>query len=357
MTLDEAKIAFAIEAAPRDPFSQYVKQVVTGEKDWPAAGGADPAVVEAERRRLAQELFDGIELVDLVGHSTPRGCCLKLGDWVLTPDEAARLASYLPKTVKAVRLIGCKTVSTDEGRAAAAAFTQYGMEAYGTLNKVYTTHFDAAGVKRGAEGPPLLGFYPEGRDSWPPPMGTPGSGRRPLALRILLLVGWVIALPILGPLWLVARLARLMRAAICWLYWCGYRRQVVRRSTAPGDPRARIAELLRAEGEPMPGLLTEPLLVFEVASGSETWTLEILFDFEHARFYTGASSAAERHRVYAVRGFGWIAKTPLEAYLERAPAGVTVTSRHEEAGDRCGRVPARGAGAEAPTGARAPAAA
>ena len=88
----------------------------------------------------------------------------------------------------------------------------------------------------------------------------------------------------------------------------------------------------------MPGLLTEPLLTFEVKSGWKTWTLEILFDFEHARFYSSTSSVRRRERVYKIRGFGRVAKTLLEAYLELAPEGVKLISRHEEAGDRGGPI-------------------
>jgi hypothetical protein len=302
----------AIQAAPTDSFQQCVKHVVDGETDWPAASGGDRAEVEAQRRRLARELFDGAEVVDLVGHSTPRSCCLRLGDWVLDPAEAARLASYMPKSVKIVRLIGCSTATTEEGRAAAAAFARGGLQAFGTLNRVYTTHFDRNGVKRGIEAPPLLGFFPDGRGSFHTsgPTADGGRARGPLA--------WVRR----GAWWVIAVLHGLFLRVL----------------RAHGTPRSRISGLLRSEGVAMPGLLTDPLLTFAIASGAETWTLEILFDFEYARFYSSASSAAERDLVYEIRGSGWIARTPLEAYLERAPRGVTLIQRHDEAGDHWARV-------------------
>jgi hypothetical protein len=313
MHLGDMRRVLAIHSAPTDPFQRYVKQLVDGEKDWHAASSIDRAEIEAQRRSLAQELFDGTELVDFVGHSTPRSCCLKLGDWVLTPEEAARLASYMPKSVKAVRLIGCSTATTQEGRAAAIAFTQCGLQAYGTLNKVYTTHFDERGVKH-VGGPPLVGFLPDGRGGHTISDGAPELG-------------------LTGP---IAWLRRAAWWTIAVLYWIFLRLLPARR-----EPRAQIARLLRPEGAAMPGLLTEPLLAFELASGAETWTLEILFEFEYARFYASGSSAAERDRVYEIRGAGRLAKTPLELYLERAPRGLVRIHRHEEAGDRCGRIPAR----------------
>ncbi|HEY0989312.1 MAG TPA: hypothetical protein VGD80_19720, partial [Kofleriaceae bacterium] len=98
------------------------------------------------------------------------------------------------------------------------------------------------------------------------------------------------------------------------------------------------------QGSAMTGLLTEPLFVFGVASRSGMWTLEILFDFESARFYASAGAAGGRDLVYKIHGFGQFAKTPLEAYLERGPRGITLISRHEEAGNRCDGVPPRGNG-------------
>ena len=293
-----------------DAFVSCVKGIVEGEKEWRSSGGNELADLEPGRRQQTHELFDGADRVDLVGHSTPKYCYLKLGDWVLDPDAVERLASYLPKSVKIVRLIGCGTASTKEGRAAIAAFARFGLEAYGTLNKVYTTHFDREGVKRGIEGPPLLGISPaDGRGEVP----TSARGR----LRGLL--GWL------------RRGARWAGAALHGLS--------LRVVSANEAPRSRISRLLRPERTAMPGLLTEPLLTFEIASGEETWTLEILFDFEYARFYASGSSVAEQSLVYEIRGSGWAARTPLEVYLGRAPGGVTLRQRHDEAGDRCGGVP------------------
>ena len=306
-----------------DPFGDYIKAIVDGEKIWPASGGDDLEELEVRRRRLAHEIFAGAELVDLVGHSTPINCYLKLGDWVLDPAGAERLASFLPKSVKIVRLIGCSTASTVAGRAAAVALTRSSVVAYGTLNKVYSTHFDKDGVKKVPGAPPLRGFFPAERECLPAELPTSSDMADRSRSRGLL--------PWLG------------RGT--WRALSGLYRVFIRLLPEQWTLRSRIWGLLHSNGESMPGLLTEPLCSFAIASRSGDWMLEILFDFEHARFYPSGSSAEARDLVYGIRGFGRAAKTPLEAYLERGPRGVTLKKRHEEAGDRCaGALPKGGNG-------------
>jgi hypothetical protein len=307
--MKEVRIAIGFECGDR--FGDCIREIVEGEEHWPPSQGSDPAEIEAHRRRLAQELFDGADLVDLVGHSTPIKCFLKIGDWVLDRAAADKLASFLPSSVRIVRLIGCSTASTEDGRAAAAALTRDRLDAYGTLNKVYSTHFDKGGVKKGIGAPSMRGFFPAGRA--PTPLPTAGGAADKQRSRVLLV-------------WLGRRPWR----AILRIY-----RRIRRLFPSREDPWSRISGLLHPGGTAMPGLLTEPLLVFQVESRSASGTLEILFDFECARFYASVGTVGDHDLVYEVRGFGQAAKTPLEAYLERGPRGVTLIGRHKEAGDRC----------------------
>jgi hypothetical protein len=303
---DPLAVCITIGMGNDDPFAECIRKIVEGEKDWPASKGSAASELEAQRRGYSRELFKGAGRIDLVGHSTPIKCCLKLGDWVLDAAAAERLASYLPDGVQIVRLIGCCTAATEDGRAAAVALTRHRLAAYGTLAKVYSTHFDKDGVKEGIDGPPLREFLSEGHD--------PDSHPAPERVR---------------PNGLLTRLGRVLWRLILRLY-----RTVRRIVPSQRDPRARISGLLHSEGTSLPGLLTEPLLVFRVESKVGAWTLEILFDFECARFYA-SSSAGDRNVVFKICDFGRVAKTPLEAYLEQGPAGVTVINRHEEAGARC----------------------
>jgi hypothetical protein len=320
--MEEKVTAIAIEEGDR--FGEHIRKIVDGERNWPASRGHDAAEIEAERRALAQEFFTGVELIDLVGHSTPIKCCLKLGDWVLDRTAAEKLASYLPDSVQIVRLIGCSTASTEEGRAAAVAITRYRRKAYGTVNKVFSTHFDKQGVKDGIGAPPMRGFIPTDRAPVPlPAAGGTADERRSRGLLV-----WLGRRP-----WkAILRIYRRIRRLLPW----------------QEDPWSRISRLLHPGGAAMPGLLTEPLFVFGVASRAGTWTLEILFDFECARFYASVDAAGDRSLVYKIRGFGQFAKTPLEAYLERGPRGVTLIRRHEEAGNRCDGVPPPGSGITPP---------
>jgi hypothetical protein len=286
-----------------------------------------------------QELFAGAEQVDLVGHSTPINRYLKLGNWILDPIEAERLASYMPASVKRVRLIGCETAKTREGRAAVEALTQRGLLAYGTINRVYTTHFDKNGVKR-IGGPGLREFLPGAAHTpplspAPPSPVPPGDNASSLPATVIHAPG--VTVPHAHPTvprplaWLGRRALSVITAAfavVCWLFWHVFASHKV--------PHRWIWCLLSPSGTEMPGLLTEPLLIYEITSGQKLWTLEILFDFKYARFYSNRASAAKRQRVYKIRGSGRTAKVLLESYLEVARHGVTLIDRHEEAGDRGG---------------------
>jgi hypothetical protein len=323
-----------------DSFLQALTDEMECETVLPAASGNDLVSVAMQRKNQVQALFDGAELVDLVGHSTPIKCYLKLNDWVLNPTEAERLASYLPQSVKRVRLIGCSTAKTDDGCAAAKALARSGRLAYGTINNVYTTHFDRNGVKRGIGAPALRAFLPEKSVADPssptidlssPPVcriHAPGvavaADERGTVPRFLAWLGrqaWlVISVPVAVLIWLVRRLFATPDVPHKWIRW-----------------------LLGPLSVGMPGLLTEPLLTYEIRAGREIWTLEILFNFERARFYARTDSDAKKQRVYKVRCSPREAKTLLEAYLPgttlRGAAvrdQVLLRRRHDEAGSRGG---------------------
>jgi hypothetical protein len=146
--MDEQRTVIAIQENPLDSFQRGLADFLVDDVAVPYARGNDLTDIEAQRRRKLHELFDGAEVVDLVGHSTPIKRHLKLGDWVLNPGEASRLASYLPASVKCVRLIGCATASTQDGRDAVQSLARSGLVAAGTRHNVYMTHFDKNGVKR-----------------------------------------------------------------------------------------------------------------------------------------------------------------------------------------------------------------
>lgn len=93
--------------------------------------------------------------LDLIGHSTPRGSLLQLGDWVLDATSSTvtaffrELADYevLPRLgVHAVRLLGCKTAETGHARATICTLSDIlGLEVYGTTGLVFSAHYDKRG--------------------------------------------------------------------------------------------------------------------------------------------------------------------------------------------------------------------
>ena len=346
--MDNEHIATGITEQPTDSFQRELADLLEEEKAVPLSRTSDAATLEAQRKQQLRQLFDGAECVDLVGHSTPLNRYLKLGDWVLSPDEAQRLASYMPASVKKVRLIGCATASTEEGRKAVEALARSGLAGAGTRNNVYMTHFDKHGVRRGVGAPGLTEFPPSGERPAPslapkvpssssqiPSPSPPASPARTYApglpahhagLRVPRPAVWLVR----STFWLIT------------LPFAVYLRLFRGLTASEAYPHRRILWLLHARSTPMPGLLTEPLLVFEITSKQKTWTLEILFDFEYARFYSSTDSPAKRDRVYKIRrGLRRVTRTMLEKHLQQAPAGVQLKASHEEARQRGWPAPQR----------------
>jgi hypothetical protein len=93
--------------------------------------------------------------LDLVGHSVPGTSALQLGNWVIDvarPGVTAffrELAEHdvLPRLgIYAVRLLGCRTAETAQGRRTIRALSEIlGLEVYGTTGLLFANHYDDAG--------------------------------------------------------------------------------------------------------------------------------------------------------------------------------------------------------------------
>lgn len=323
--MDKTPTVTVMQANPTDPFQIAIAKIVEGEKEWSPSIDKTWTTIDSQREQQAKELFADAKQVDLVGHSTPIQHYLKLGDWVLDPLAAARLASYMPSSVESVRLIGCET-ATQQGASAIEVFARSGRSAYGTINNVYITHFDKRGVKRGIEEPGLKEYLPV--TGQPRPVVAPPVSHPVVQKTLTTIKHYASALSALPATlrWLCLRLSANRKIPHRWVRW-----------------------LLGPQGTAMPGLLTEPLLTLQIPSGQRTWTLEILFDFKYARYYSSTDSEAEWQRVYKIRpGSKQAMKTLLEAYLETAPNGVEVRTRHEEAGNRCDQLACEPSGCPKP---------
>jgi len=95
--------------------------------------------------------------LDLIGHSTAGKSLLMLGDWVIDASSSRVTAFFreladvevLPRLgVHAVRLLGCDTAESEQGRATICALASLlGLEVHGTTELLYSAHYDARGFR------------------------------------------------------------------------------------------------------------------------------------------------------------------------------------------------------------------
>jgi hypothetical protein len=95
--------------------------------------------------------------LDLIGHSTMPQALLQLGDWVIDARDPgvmgvfAGLAALVPElAIDGVRLLGCNTATTAEGRETIVALAEcLGIEVFGVAGPISPEHFDARGFDPG----------------------------------------------------------------------------------------------------------------------------------------------------------------------------------------------------------------
>lgn len=208
--------------------------------------------------------------LDLIGHSTPSAALLTLGDWVIdarSPTVTAffrELADHdvLPALgVTAVRLLGCMTAASPEGRATVRALADVlGLEVYGTTQLIYAAHYDRAGFR--ADCAHVLASASDLRDEQTD--GAEVAALRPAPYPRLLDVD---ALPV----------APLPQHTAPW----------PRRVASTETAAALLRLIQRDAGAAMPGLLAGPLC--EVALPSPRRGLfhvaHVLRDGDFVRFY------------------------------------------------------------------------
>lgn len=95
--------------------------------------------------------------LDLIGHATPGKSLLQLGGWVIdaaSPTVSAffrELADHdvLPTLgIYAVRLLGCQTADTGQGRSTICTLSKIlGLEVFGTTQLIYSAHYDSSGYR------------------------------------------------------------------------------------------------------------------------------------------------------------------------------------------------------------------
>lgn len=102
----------------------------------------------------------GTRTLDLIGHSTPGQSLLALGDWVIDASSRQVTAFFRELAdqdimarlgIVALRLLGCETAETRQGRATMRALSDIlGIEVYGTRTLIYAAHYDRDGLSEDA---------------------------------------------------------------------------------------------------------------------------------------------------------------------------------------------------------------
>ena len=95
--------------------------------------------------------------LDLIGHSQPGHSLLALGDWVIDANRTSVTAFFreladndvLPRLgIHSMRLLGCHTADTEEGRKTICTLSNIlGLEVYGTRHLIYSAHYDGGGFR------------------------------------------------------------------------------------------------------------------------------------------------------------------------------------------------------------------
>lgn len=127
----------------------------------PSVRIAGPEELDAALQRLiAASDSTGVvaaRTLDLIGHSAAATSQLRLGDWVIDaarPEVAAffrglAARGVLPQLgIRALRLLGCGTASTADGRATICALADIlGVEVHGTALVLYDVHYGEHGFR------------------------------------------------------------------------------------------------------------------------------------------------------------------------------------------------------------------
>jgi len=93
--------------------------------------------------------------LDLIGHSSPGKALLLLGDWTIDASNATVVAFFrelaeqevMPRLgVRALRLLGCLTADSGQGRHTIQTLAEIlDLEVYGTNNLIFSSHYNGAG--------------------------------------------------------------------------------------------------------------------------------------------------------------------------------------------------------------------
>jgi hypothetical protein len=240
--------------------------------------------------------------LDLIGHSTPIKSLLVLGDWVIDAGSSTVTAFFRELAeqqvltrlgVTALRLLGCNTAQTGQGKATLRVLSEIlELPVYGTTEPTFASHYDERGF----------------RDDFAHHLveASQVGHHEPVPTRKQIGAGTVQTLDIdaLPPSSSVA-------ASGDWTH---------RMAT-----EAQLGQILRYvrrnEGAEMPGLLSQPVceLIFPVATG-RYGRMQVVLDGQFVRVYPRTHGSGFVYPVSDVRALmGAVAELPLAQRAQRTP--------------------------------------
>ena len=206
--------------------------------------------------------------LDLIGHSTPGQSLLLLGDWAIDAASPTVTAFFreladndvLPRLgIHAVRLLGCQTADSGQGRSTLCVLSNIlGLEVHGTKNLIYSAHYDAGGFRDDAHHALVCSSDLRGEH------GDDRSHEHGVPSRRVLDVDALPAQPLIE------------------------REHPWPRRVASTDAARSILRLVRrTDGAQMPGLLAQPScdLALPASQPNSYHLAQVLFDGEFVRVY------------------------------------------------------------------------
>jgi hypothetical protein len=217
--------------------------------------------------------------LDLIGHTRSRGSLLALGDWVIDTTSPVTAAFFrgladhdvLPRLgIRALRLLGCNTAATPQGRATIRRLADLlGIDVLGARQLLHVGHWGPAGF----------------RDEWQFLLAEAGEHDRADAAA----APAVAAGPNGSPYPRFFDIDALPSAPLT-----RHSPRYSRRIATPPAARAILQLVRRREGAQMPGLLAQPSceLALPAVAADSYYIADVLLDGQFLRFYPDGPAAS-----------------------------------------------------------------
>lgn len=240
--------------------------------------------------------------LDLIGHSTPNKSLLTLGDWVIDAGSSTVTAFFRELAeqqvlsrlgVTALRLLGCNTAQTGQGKATLRALARIlELPVYGTTEPIFASHYDEHGYRAD-----FAHHLVE---------AATVDHHEPAPTRKLIGAGTVQSLDIDG-----LPASSSLAPSGDWTH----------RMATEAELGQILRHVSRSVGAEMPGLLSQPVceLIFPIAT-NQYGRMQVVLDGQFVRVYPRTRGPGFVYAVTDVRALmGLIAELPLAQRAQRTP--------------------------------------